>query len=204
MNKNESKYFKTAAKMDEAFLELLDEKDLPFITVKEICRRAGVNRSTFYLHYETIDDLLRESVEHTYSRFLEHMKKDSKSFIDRIPYCSLEELYLITPEYLVPYLNFIKEHRRPFLASIKNAKVLRLDEGYDKMFRFVITPILERFNVPKENRKYMMSFYINGIMAIIAEWLQNDCKESTEKITAVIRQVIHGYEGGTSGKDFGV
>lgn len=199
MNKNESKYFKTAAKMDEAFWELLEKKDLPFITVKEICHRAGVNRSTFYLHYETIDDLLRESVEHMYNRFLEHMQKDSKSFIERIYDSSLEDLYLITPEYLVPYLNFIKEHRRPFSASIKNAKVLRLDEGYDKMFLFVITPILERFNVPVGHRKYMMSFYINGIMAVIAEWLKDDCKDSTEKIIEIIRQVIP-YIRGTEGE----
>lgn len=51
MNKSESRYFSTAVKMDRAFLELLDKKDLPFITVKEICEKAGVNRSTFYLHY---------------------------------------------------------------------------------------------------------------------------------------------------------
>ena len=40
MNKSESRYFSTAVKMDRAFLELLDKKDLPFITVKEICERA--------------------------------------------------------------------------------------------------------------------------------------------------------------------
>ena len=47
--------------MDEALLALLEKKDLPYITVKEICQQAGVNRSTFYLHYETIGDLLAES-----------------------------------------------------------------------------------------------------------------------------------------------
>ena len=47
MNKTESKYFSTAARMDEAFLALLEKKDLPYITVKEICQQAGVNRSTF-------------------------------------------------------------------------------------------------------------------------------------------------------------
>ncbi|WP_432620447.1 hypothetical protein [Butyricicoccus sp.] len=40
MNKSESKYFHTAARMDEAFLTLLDEKDFAYITVKEICKRA--------------------------------------------------------------------------------------------------------------------------------------------------------------------
>ena len=48
--------------MDRAFLELLEKKDMEYITVKEICEAAGVNRSTFYLHYETIDDLLAESL----------------------------------------------------------------------------------------------------------------------------------------------
>ena len=37
MNKNESKYFNTAIKMDQAFLELLEKKDFSYITVKEIC-----------------------------------------------------------------------------------------------------------------------------------------------------------------------
>lgn len=58
MNKSESRYFATAARMDEAFLTLLAKKDFEYITVKEICEVAGVNRSTFYLHYETMSDLL--------------------------------------------------------------------------------------------------------------------------------------------------
>ena len=64
MNKSESKYFNTAVKMDKAFLDLLEHKDFEYITVKEICKTANVNRSTFYLHYETIGDLLAESVRY--------------------------------------------------------------------------------------------------------------------------------------------
>ena len=63
MNKSESKYFNTALRMDEALLALLERKDLEYITVKELCQQAGVNRSTFYLHYETIGDLVSETVE---------------------------------------------------------------------------------------------------------------------------------------------
>lgn len=44
MNKSESKYFNTARRMDEALLALLLEKELPYITVKELCARAGVSR----------------------------------------------------------------------------------------------------------------------------------------------------------------
>ena len=69
MNKSESKYFHTALRMDEALISLLKEKDLEYITVKEICQKAGVNRSTFYLHYETIADLVNETVEMVNQRF---------------------------------------------------------------------------------------------------------------------------------------
>lgn len=70
INRSESKYFNTALKMDKAFLELLSQKDFVFITVKEICEKAGVNRSTFYLHYETVADLLSESADYIYEQFM--------------------------------------------------------------------------------------------------------------------------------------
>lgn len=70
MKKSESRYFHTAARMDQAFLELLDRKDMEYITVKEICEKAGVNRSTFYLHYENIGDLLSESIRYMNDQFL--------------------------------------------------------------------------------------------------------------------------------------
>ena len=62
MNKSESKYFNTALLMDEALLFLLEKKDFEFISVKEICDKAGVSRSTFYLHYENMNDLLIETL----------------------------------------------------------------------------------------------------------------------------------------------
>ena len=62
MNKSESKYFNTAKKMDKALITLLEEKSFGYITVSEICKKAGVNRSTFYLHYENTVDLLNETL----------------------------------------------------------------------------------------------------------------------------------------------
>ena len=62
MNKNESKYYNTALLMDEALLQILEKKDFDFISIKEICQKAGVNRSTFYLHYENTNELLEETI----------------------------------------------------------------------------------------------------------------------------------------------
>lgn len=192
MNKSESKYFNTAVCMDEALLALLEKKDFSYITIKEICEKAGVNRSTFYLHYETISDLLEESIQYMYRRFLSYMDSNSIEigFVDRIRDCAPEELYLVTPEYLKPYLNYIKENRRFFRTAVEHSNVLRMEDTYDKMFRHVFTPILERYEVSAQDRQYIMTFYVNGLMAIITMWLKNDCSDSIDHIIAVIRQCV--------------
>ena len=193
MNKSESRYFVTAAKMDRAFLELLEKKDLPYITVKEICEKAGVNRSTFYLHYETIGDLLAESAEHINEDFLNCVRIDSGDFASKLHNCPIEELYLITPEYLIPYLTYISENRRLFKTALENAAVLRLDESYAKMMRHIIMPIFERYGVPERDRGYIMSFYVHGIMALIGEWLKGDCCDSIEYISEMIQGLVKKY-----------
>lgn len=75
----------------EAMIELITEKPLTSITVKDVCARADINRSTFYLHYKDVDSLLVEvedyaidyinlrfsSPEHAFDEFaafLNHLK----------------------------------------------------------------------------------------------------------------------------------
>lgn len=190
MNRSESKYFATATRMDEAFLELLEKKDFTYITVKEICEKAGVNRSTFYLHYETVSDLLAESARYIITQFVEAMPHDTAEFMSQIQTRPLEELYLITPEYLTPYLNYIKKHRRIFRTTLEQASVLGMNDAYLSLNRHVFMPILNRYQVPLSNQKYMMPFYINGLMGIVNEWLKEDCEDSIERMISVIQVCI--------------
>lgn len=190
MNRSESKYFATAARMDEAFLELLEEKDFAYITVKELCAKAGVNRSTFYLHYETLADLLAESAQHIIDRFVAAMPHDTQEFLEKLPERPVEELYLITPEYLVPYLTYVKEHRRVFRTTVEQASALRMNDAYEALSRHVFLPILNRFGVSAADREYLMAFYISGLMAIINRWLQADCQDSIEHIISVMQTCI--------------
>lgn len=194
MNRNESRYFNTAVKMDKAFLELLEKKDFPYITVKEICAKAEVNRSTFYLHYETLNDLLSESVEYLNQQFLDYMGKSSEAFVDKIYTCPLEELYLVTPEYLTPYLSYIRAHRRLFRTAVEQAGVLGMKNSYGRMLRHVFEPVLERYLVPEPDRRYIMAFYIRGLMAIIEEWMQGDCSDSIDYVIAVIQRCVRKHQ----------
>ena len=148
------------------------------------------NRSTFYLHYETMSDLLSESVGRMNEQFLASMEKDSDAFSTKLRNCPRDELYLITPDYLTPYLSYIKNNKRLFRTATENAAVLGMDKSYDRMFRHVFTPILDRYGVLQQDRPYIMAFYIRGLMAIISEWLKNDCTDSITYVTGVIQQCV--------------
>ena len=65
-----------------------------------------------------------------------------------------------------------------------------MDKSYDRMFRHVFTPILDRYGVLQQDRPYIMAFYIRGLMAIISEWLKNDCTDSITYVTGVIQQCV--------------
>ena len=79
MKKSESKYFNTALRFDKALLSLLEKKPFEYITIRELCEEAGVNRSTFYLHYENTSDLLKETTSYMLEHFASYFPVDMDS-----------------------------------------------------------------------------------------------------------------------------
>lgn len=194
MNKSESKYFKTATKMNLALIALLKKKPLEYITVSEICESAGVNRSTFYLHYENIGDLLNETARYLLNDFLSYFSTDTKSVALNLASCELDDLIFICDKYLTPYLTYIKEHKEVFGTALSHNKILGFEDVYKRMFKNIFNPILDRFDYPTEHRQYAMMYYLNGITAIITEWLKEECNKSVEEVSKIIRICIFGLK----------
>ncbi len=192
MNKNESKYFNTAIKMDEALITLLEKKDFAYITIKEICDTAGVNRSTFYLHYENTSDLLRETTRYILDRHVAYYAFDTKNIAERFESCGQRDLVFITSEYLTPYLTFIKENQRIFKVAMRQFNSMNMHEVYGRMFTYIFNPILARFRVPEKERAYVVKFYLTGIYAIVMEWLEGDCKDDMGDIISIITDCVLG------------
>ena len=180
--------------MDKALISLLENKDFEYITVSEICKEAGVNRSTFYLHYENTNDLLSEVSKYLIQGFLSYFPGDVSNVSLRLKECSLEELNFITEEYLNPYLSYIKENRRVFLTVLSHGVNFNFEGIYQTMFEHIFNIILDRFHYPEGNRKYVMFFYLNGINAIVIEWLKNDCNKSIEQVSDIIKNCIFGLD----------
>ncbi len=189
LNKSQSKYFNTAVKMDEAFLKLLDKKEFEFITVKEICDLAGVNRSTFYLHYDTVNDILEEATDYINSKFATYFHNVDID-VNRINSLPLDELYLITPKYLVPWVEFIKDNKRLFQTFIKRHDTLRIANTYHQLLEKVVCPILSRYGVAEKKQEYMFLYYVEGIVGIVKHWLRNGCDLSVDEIVTLIGECV--------------
>ena len=200
MNKSESKYFNTALLMDQALVELLKEKDFAYITVKEICAKAGVTRSTFYLHYETIADLVNETMEQSMQEFVSSFPVKPEEFVPGISKAPLQDLMLITTKYLRPYLTYIKEHQALYKAAFANPSALQTNTHLERVYQFVLLPILERFDVPKDEREYRMDFYIYGCMAIIRKWVEDQCRMPVEQIEKIIIRCVRPESGKSADK----
>ena len=190
MNKSESKYFNTALRMDEALLALLEEKDLEYITVKEICHRAGVNRSTFYLHYETIADLVNETLEMVNQRFLSYFPQQEEEVLGNVASREREALVLVTGEYLLPYLRFIKDNKKVYRAAFRNPSSVQAYARYGELKQRILGPILERFDIPSAHRPYYIAYYVEGIAAILKEWLRQDCGDEVDMIAGIIQSCV--------------
>lgn len=186
MNKNEARYFSTAARMDEALIKLLEKKDFEYITIKEICDVAQVNRSTFYLHYENTTDLLEETTKYIIDRHLEYFDIDKAEANIDFRGCDANDIIFVTPEYLTPYLTYIKENRKVFKTSLKHFGSFGFEKVYRRMYNFLLAPILERFGFEEGEREYVAKFYLTGVTALMMEWIERDCIEPIDKMIEII------------------
>ena len=186
MNRQESKYQYTASLMDEALMFLLEQKDYDAITVKEICQKAGVNRSTFYLHYETMNDLLEETIGMINDRF-----KTSLSYVQTDDLCNV---VLTSEQYLRPYLNFIKENRRAYKVIHQKDHLFNSQKTFDGFYRSIFSPALTNFGVKDSEKKYVFAFYTQGTVAIIGKWIEGDCRDDMDMIIDLIMKHTLAYE----------
>ena len=146
---------------------MLEKKPFAYITIREICEKAQVNRSTFYLHYENTSDLLKETTTYLLDNFASYFSIDAESVIPSFTNCDLQDLKFINEKYLYPYLSFIKDNQQVFSAVLSQPITFDSKTIFQNLFDNIFKLILDRFHYPRDEQKYVMMFYLSGITAII-------------------------------------
>ena len=189
--KNNRRVRFTRSALREALIDLLLEKPILSITVKDICARADINRSTFYLHYKDVTDLLRT----TEDDIIEHMRLQTPTS-DR-EFHSPEEIQA----FFTQFLEAIKSMPR----MTKVIQVLCSDQGDPRFVRKLQTLTYEAFlngwdmhMMPEmdENRKLLVfSYIISGMVSMLSTWATKAGDVPTEQVVELLMGLMwHGME----------
>lgn len=145
-----------------ALMDLLKEKgSISKVSVRELCDRAELNRSTFYAHYQEPKDLLHEIETELLDATEEHLKKIG------------QENDIGAHKYLLSFLQYIKENDKPFRTLLIDAA------DPDFRSRFMQQSIIQfvdnlRIVLPKELEQYIYSYILNGNTGIIIQWVRSN------------------------------
>lgn len=187
MQKTNGKYFYTAKIMNQALLQLLEKKDIEFISITEITKKAGVSRSTFYLHYDDVYELFEETIENLNKDFELALFKDT-----RVNFNSKQENFLITPKYLIPYLTFVKNNCRIFKLVHQKPQLFQVEKRYRQMQEKLFYPAISAYVTNEHQRIFRLEYYTRGVVAIINKWVELDCAMPIEELINLVRDCI-GY-----------
>ncbi len=174
MNTPDNKRKKASiARMEKVFLDMLKTKELSKISVSDLCKQAGLNRSTFYANYTDIYDLadsIRDKLENNLSRL--YQREITQRFNSH--------------DYLKLFRH-IKENQLFYQTYFKL--------GYDHNYQIVTYDSnLAKRHFQNRFVQYHMEFFKGGITQIIQLWLQNGCRESPEDMFEIIQSEYQGRE----------
>ena len=155
--KQERRYRRTETLILNGLTTLLQQKSIKEITVRELADLVDINRSTFYLHYTDIYDLL----EQTEQRLLKQFPNEFFQFLDctftilaeNAPLCAA----LMGPNGDIAFLRTIEK-----LMHEKGMQALR-----------AFTPK----ELPEQDLQYALSYFLAGCMGLVNAWLKNGCPE---------------------------
>lgn len=161
----------TLDKIEKAFIELIQNRDLDQISITELCKKAGVNRTTFYANYDgihSIADSIRTKLE-------ENMNTIYHDEITK-GYNSNDFLKLFKD---------IKDNQIFYRTYFKL--------GYDNQYRiFKYDRALASLFFKDKYVEYHMEFFKAGISRMIKIWLDNGCRESPEEMAEILRSEYQG------------
>ena len=176
---------KTRTAIFSAFSTLLAEKSYSKITVQEIIDEANVGRSTFYAHFETKDDLLREMCTDLFNHvFSEHL--DSESTHDF-------SLTQGEPRTVITHILYHLRDNKRNIIGVLNCESGELFLNFFKQYLIeMVTPCL-LVTVDHSGAKVPYEFLMNHISGsfvnMVQWWIQNGLKQTPEELAEYFLQV---------------
>ena len=165
-----------------AFTDLLRQKPIQSISIKELCEAAGINRGTFYAHYTDIYDLRRQIEDEMLEDFLEALKpmlSDMQAELTPLKISTgifqcLKENADVCAMTVGPYGD------KEFAARLISLGRERYVELYQRHFAKATPKQLE----------YYYAFVCSGCIGVLEKWLAEGMRSSAEEIAAIAEGIM--------------
>ena len=168
---------KTKQAIKEAFIELMKTNDINKITVTDISKKAMINRKTFYLHYEVIEDLISE--------FLNDIADDYIREIDKLkegrPHEDANRLFF-------EYFDRQEDYVQKILCYGPYKELCNVI--FDKAYYHALSEDHPYRKYSQEKQNIILTFYRSTTLDIYRQWRKDQKKMSLDEIVELSNQLI--------------
>ncbi len=171
MSKNiDRRVRKTRAQLRQGLAELLKEKSLKEITVKELVEKVDINRSTFYLHYADIYDMM-EKIEN-------ELTGDIEDLIDTHPVSPFNENSF---PFIEDIFSILAENRDICAALlVPNGDISFLHRIENILSEHSLNALKETFPEKMDDLTYYYAFCLSGCIGLVKAWLSDGSSVSPQ------------------------
>ena len=174
MNTDDRRIRKTKKALREALAELMMEKELRNITIRELSDAADVHRATFYTHYNDIYDL--------YEQLQNAVVEEMGAIIVGDPTHEYEDLFK-------SLINYVSDNSKTCRMFLKDRTFNETISGFLEEKYFDIWQYETGQNEVSEEWRFLIRYHMQGCLAIISRWAESDFTYPKEDITDMILKV---------------
>lgn len=163
----------------ETLKTLMRQMPLEKISIQKLADACGVNRKTFYYHFDSMDELLRWTLEH-----------DAFAAFQDIEQCS-DPVELL--RFIIAYAD---ENRKMLRSAFQETdiglKQLQLHGGFHRLVRLFVEEAEQKVGVKMsgEYREYLMDFYIGALAHSFYQYIYERTPETQQAMVEYTRTVL--------------
>lgn len=178
-------YQRTHRNIRECVYRLLQEKPVEQITIGEICQKVGINRSTFYAHFQDVYEVMELINEELNEELVEQYQR--KALADQSE--GMGPLDLNRRDYMLIHLEHLRKYDWFYLMLLRDPSNILMQQSIRALQKDISDPLLRQVGVDEKDAIYYFRFVTAGFFAVIQQWLEGGCREEPERIAMIIENM---------------
>lgn len=175
-HKPDRRVARTKKAIKNAFAELMSEKEISEITVKDIAETADVNRKTFYNYYNSVYDIVNEIENELVLAFDNVLSNIDFKQEMKNPYGIFEKLTGVINQDFDFYSRLMKMNHN---ANLMQKLYVALKDWMKASF-------LSQTDIEEPRLDIVVNYMISGMLSVYQSWFNSDRAESIEELSKTV------------------